>query len=134
MTRTQVIAASYGVAVCALGAWLDSHGHDTSSQLVMMSMLAMAAPVGLAIMVKGLRQAWSWIAIVCCALLHVGFIGWLWNRLPFDHGDTAIILGAAEMFALLLVGAKIMDSHPSGRAAAELFAERYERGKRRKRV
>jgi hypothetical protein len=124
MTRTQIIAASYGVAVCGLGAWLDSHGHDTSSQVVMISMVAMAAPVGLAVMVKGVRQAWFWTALTCCAILHLSFITWLWSRLPLERGDNAILIAIGEMFVLLLVSAKIMDSHPSGRAAAELFAGR----------
>lgn len=131
MSRTKIIAGCYGAAVCGAGAWLDSRGHDTGSQVFMVSMMALSTPVALAFMLKGLRQVWFWRALVCCVLLHLVLLGLLWSRLPFENGDRAIILAATEMLALTLVTAKVMDLHPSGRAAAAQFVAAYRHRKDR---
>jgi len=96
--------------------------------------MSMAAPIAVGMMVKGLRQRWFWVALFCCVLLHIVFLVALRSRLPFENLEPAIILGAFEALALVIVTAKIMDSHPSGREAAAEFAERYERLKSRKRA
>jgi hypothetical protein len=134
MSRTKVISGCYGAIAVGLAIWLDAHGHDLSGQIFVLSSMAIAAPVALGMMVKGLRQSWFWIALICCVSLHLAFLFALSGRLPFDNGEYAIILGAFEMLALTIVTAKIMDSHPSGREAAAEFAERYERLKSHRRA
>jgi hypothetical protein len=134
MSRTKLISGCYGATVVGIGIGLDAHGHDLASQILILSAMAIAAPVALGMMVKGLRQSWFWIALVCCVSLHLAFLFALSGRLPFDNGEYAIILGALEMLTLTIVTAKIMDSRPSGREAAADFAERYERVKSRKRA
>jgi hypothetical protein len=134
MSRRKVISGCYGAAVCGIGIYLDACGHDLASQIFILSAMAIAAPLAIGMMVKGLRQSWFWIALVCCMSLHLAFLFALSGRLPFDNGEYAIILGALEALTLAIVTAKIMDSHPSGKEAAAEFAERYERLKSRKRA
>lgn len=134
MSGRKVISGCYGATVIGIGIWLDAHGHDLASQIFILSAMAIAAPVALGLMVKGLRQSWFWIALVCCVSVHLAFLFALSSRLPFDNGEYAIILGALEMLTLTIITAKIMDSHPSGREAAAEFAENYQRLKGRTRA
>ena len=129
-----MISACYGAALCGVAIWLDAHGHELASQVFILSAMAVAAPVAIGMMVNGFRQSWFWIAFACCVSLHLALLFALLGRLPFSKGDNAIILGALEALALVIVTAKIMDSHPSGRDAAAQFAERYESLKSRKRL
>jgi hypothetical protein len=96
----------------------------------MVTLLAISAPVALETMVKGLRQSWFWVALACCVILQGFCLAYLWSKLSFEKGDTAIILAALEMLALLLVAAKIRDANPSGTAAAEQFPAKYQGLKR----
>jgi hypothetical protein len=134
MSRRKIIAGCYGAVVCGVGIWLEVHGHDMGSQIFSLSAVAIAAPIALGMIVKGLRQKWFWVALFCCVVLHLGFLVALRSQLPFENLEPAIILGVLEALALILLTGKIMDSGPEGKAAAAEFAERFPRLKRRKRV
>ena len=118
MTRAKIIAGCYGAAVCCAGIWLANRGYDSGSQVFTLSALAAVSPVGFGVWTKSLRQRWFWIALPTCILLHLALLAAIWNRFPFANGETAVGLALVEIIVLLIVCGKIMDLHPSGRAAA----------------
>lgn len=122
MTRTKILSGAYGGVIVAFGIWLDIHGYERGSQVFVLTALAIPTPIAFGLMVKGLRQRWFWIALVCCSLLHLLFLRSLQGKLPFSSLGAVILLGFAEILVFLLVTAKVMDSDPSGRATAEQFA------------
>jgi len=102
----------YGLVILILGVWLDEHGMKLASQTVVMTALALLAPVGIAVVRKGFRKASFWIALGSCVLLHALFLWHFLPSLPFSTLGVAILFGIVECFGLSVVSAKIVELYP----------------------
>ncbi len=115
MNKRKVLSGLCGLAVVAVGIWLEAHGMKLASQLVIMTAFALAAPIAVGVVRSAFRTGWLGIAIASTVLLHLFF---LWNvrrSLPFSGLGVAIIFGTIECFVLLFVTAKLMDVYANER-------------------
>jgi hypothetical protein len=98
---------AYGLLVVSIGLWLESRRLFLSSQLFILSAMALSAPILLAARSGELRRRWFGISLASCTAIHALFIAILSHFLPFSNLNPAIGVGFCEMVILALLSAKI---------------------------
>jgi hypothetical protein len=103
-------SGTVGLVAISVTIYLESHGHRVAGQCVIWSILAMAAPVGVAAVTGGeFLKAWFWVAVVATASFH-GLLLWsIRAKFPLPSASVAIIFGFIEALILLLFAAKIRE-------------------------
>lgn len=107
MTRRQVSALGGGV-VALTALWLESHYSHMHSQILILSAMAIIAPVGLAWVTGEFRKLWFWIALPLCVFIHILLL--LRFHLPFESTSNAFVVGGIEIAGLVVVSGVIRDT------------------------
>lgn len=92
--------------VVSIGLWLESRRLILSSQLFILTAMALSAPILLAARSGELRRRWFGVSLVACIVIHAGFMAVLSRFLPFSNLNPAIGVGFAEMVIFALLSAK----------------------------
>jgi hypothetical protein len=107
----KVISGLCGGAVVAICIWLERQGKELESQIVLLTVLALVAPVGMAIVNRGPRKMWFYVAVTCCSALHVLLLWSIRRSTAFSSLGAAILVGFIECLVLMFVTAKIIDAY-----------------------
>jgi hypothetical protein len=106
-----------GLAAMSVTIYLESHGQPLAGQCFMWSVLAFAAPTGVALIKGGeFLRAWFWVSLLATASLH-GLLLWsVWEKMPFPKVSVVIVFGFIEAVVLCFVCAQIREWMPVDRA------------------
>ncbi|MGH9642074.1 MAG: hypothetical protein ACRD3Q_06570 [Terriglobales bacterium] len=81
-----------------------------TSQVFVMTAIALLGPVAMAIVAKGYRRTWFPIMLVCCVLFHIALLWSFRGSMPFRGLGAAFILGALECLGLTFASAMALDA------------------------
>ena len=97
-----------GLAAVSVTIYLESRGQPLAGQCFMWSVLAFAAPIGVAVTKGGdFMRASFWVSLLATALMH-GLLLWIvWERMPFPKASVVIVFGFFEAVVLAFVCARI---------------------------
>jgi hypothetical protein len=106
-----------GLAAVSVAIYLESHGRPLAGQCFIWSVLALSAPIGVAVVTGGeFLKRWFWVSLLTTATLH-GLLLWnLWEKMPFPKTSIAIVFGFMEAVVLGRVCAQIKQWMPVGAA------------------
>jgi hypothetical protein len=108
MIRT--ISGAVGLIAISVTIYLESHGHPLAGQCFMWSVLAFAAPVGVAVITGGeFLQAWFLVSLLTTTALHSLLLWSAWERMPFANASVAIVFGFIEAVILSFLCAQIKE-------------------------
>src|ERR1019366_8444004 len=104
----RVISGVAGLAAMSVTIYLESHGQPLAGQCFMWSVLALTAPIGVAVVTGGeFLRAWFWVSLLTTALLY-GLLLWsVWGKMPFPKASVVIVFGFIEAIILGFVCAQI---------------------------
>jgi len=109
----RTISGMVGLVAISVTIYLESHGQPMAGQCFVWSVLAMAAPVGVAAVTGGeFLRAWFWVSLLATATLH-GLLLWsVWEKMPFPKASIAIVFGFLEAVILSVLCAQIREWMP----------------------
>jgi hypothetical protein len=109
----RTISAMVGLVVISITIYLESHGQPLAGQCFLWSVLAVAAPVGVAAVTGGeFLRAWFWVSLLVTASLH-GLLLWsVWEKMPFPKASIVIVFGFVEAVILSFLCAQIREWMP----------------------
>jgi hypothetical protein len=106
----RIISGALGLVAISVTIYLESHGQVLAGQCFIWSVLALAAPVGVAAVTGGeFMRAWFWVSVLATASLHGLLLSRVWEKMPFSKTSIAIVFGFIEAVILSFVCSQIRE-------------------------
>ena len=112
MSRTKKLSAMYGLMIAVVGILLEQQNHQLGSQIFVLTAMALAAPIGVGLVIGALRHRWFLLAFAVCSFSHFAILYLLRNALPFPNLGPTIIVGFVEMVLLVSLATLMMNADP----------------------
>jgi hypothetical protein len=113
----RIISAAVGLVAISVTIYLESRGQALAGQCFIWSVIALAAPVGVAAVTGGeFMRTWFWVSLLATALLHGMLLLRVWEKMPFSKASIAIVFGFIEAVILSFVCAQIREWMSADRA------------------
>jgi hypothetical protein len=94
---TRIISGVVGAVAISVTIYLEGHGQPVAGQCFVWTVIAMAAPVGVAVVTGGnFLKAWFWVSLLATASIHAVLLWSVWDKMPLPNASVAIIFGLIE--------------------------------------